>query len=149
MELRRFVGQAALITGSASGIGAATALRLAEEGANIAGVDINDKANRDTADKCLKFGIETFVIHRDVTDADGAEKAVSEVLEKWSRIDILVCSAGLYAGAPIVEVTLEDWQKIININLTGTFLYNKAVVPIMMKQRSGSIINISSMAGTT
>ncbi|HEB11937.1 MAG TPA: SDR family oxidoreductase [Spirochaetales bacterium] len=149
MKLRRFTGQVVLITGSANGIGKVTALRFAEEGAHIACIDIDDKANQDTAEKCHKFDIETLVIHSDVTEADEAGQTVKEVLAKWGRIDTLVCSAGLYEGAPIVEVEFEDWQKIIDINLTGTFLYNKAVVPVMIKQRSGSIVNISSMAGKT
>jgi NAD(P)-dependent dehydrogenase (short-subunit alcohol dehydrogenase family) len=70
-------------------------------------------------------------------------------LKKWGRIDVFVGSAGIYTGSPLVEVSLEQWQRTIDINLTGVFLTNQAVVPTMIKQKSGSIINISSMAGKT
>ncbi|MRR32883.1 SDR family oxidoreductase, partial [bacterium] len=74
---------------------------------------------------------------------------VQIILKKWGRIDVLVASAGVYTGTPLVDVPLKQWQRALDINLTGTFLVNQAVAPILMERKSGSIINISSMAGKT
>lgn len=147
--MRRFDNNVVLITGSATGLGEACALRFAREGADVVCVDINEDENLGTAEACLKFGVRAVSFIRDVTDPDGADEIVSRVQEEFGRIDTLVCSAGLYTGSPIDKVTLEQWQKIIDINLTGTFLYNRAVASVLMSQKAGSIINISSMAGKT
>ncbi len=147
--MKRFSGQVAMITGSATGLGEACALRFAEEGADIVCVDLNEKENSKTAAVCRDLGAKSLEITSSVTDKEGAAKAVGECMDSFGRIDILVCSAGLYTGAPLEEVEYEEWSRILDINLTGTFLYNKAVAPVMMKQSSGSIINISSMAGKT
>ncbi len=147
--MKRFDNKVVLITGSATGLGEACALRFAREGADVVCVDINEDENKGTAEACLKFGIRSVSFIRDVTDPDGADEVVSRVREEFGRIDTLVCSAGLYTGSPIDKVTLEQWQKIIDTNLTGTFLYNRAVASVLMSQRAGSIINISSMAGKT
>jgi NAD(P)-dependent dehydrogenase (short-subunit alcohol dehydrogenase family) len=85
----------------------------------------------------------------DITDSDNVNLVVRAIMERWGRIDTLVASAGIYSGAPLAEVPLQQWQRTLDINLTGAFLTNQAVVPIMMAQRSGSIINLSSMAGKT
>jgi NAD(P)-dependent dehydrogenase (short-subunit alcohol dehydrogenase family) len=84
-----------------------------------------------------------------VTDPISVKTAVDTTMEKWGRIDVCVASAGLYTSAPLVEVSFQQWQRLIDVNLTGVFLTNQAVAPILMGQRSGSIINISSMAGKT
>ncbi len=147
--MKRFTDQVVMITGVATGIGAATALRFAKEGAHVVGIDMAEEALNETLAACAGFGVKTLGILNDVREADGAKKAVEKALEKFGRLDVLVCSAGLYAGAPLAEVTLAGWQDILDINLTGTFLYNQAVVPVLMKRKGGSIINISSMAGKT
>jgi NAD(P)-dependent dehydrogenase (short-subunit alcohol dehydrogenase family) len=149
MPLNRFSGQVALITGAASGIGQACALRFAQEGANIACLDFNETANQATAGECQKLGVQVLVQTGDVTDAATLKAAVEATLAKWGRLDILVAAAGIYSGSPLAEVSLKQWQRLLDINLTGVFLANQAVVEIMMKQKSGSIINISSMAGKT
>ncbi|MCJ7703714.1 MAG: SDR family oxidoreductase, partial [Anaerolineales bacterium] len=77
------------------------------------------------------------------------QDVINEILEKWGHIDILVASAGIYTGSPLAEVSQAQWQRTIDINLTGVFLTNQAVAPILMEQKSGSIINLSSMAGKT
>ncbi len=148
-KTKRFEEKVVLITGSATGLGEACAVRFAEEGADIICVDINEGENSNTAESCKSYGVRAVAITRDVTDPNGADDIVSSVMKEFGKIDTLICSAGLYTGSPIGEVTLEQWQRIIDINLTGTFLYNKAVSPVMMSQKSGSIINISSMAGKT
>lgn len=147
--MKRFENQVAVITGGANGIGQACAYRFAEEGAKIACLDMADEKNEATAAECRKFGVEALAFHCDVTDAANLADIVKTVMEKWGRIDVLVASAGIYTGTPLADVPLKQWQRTIDINLTGTFLSNQAVAPIMMKQKSGSIINISSMAGKT
>ncbi len=147
--MKRFENQVVVITGGANGIGQACAHRFAEEGAKIACLDMADDKNEATAAECRKFGVEAMALHCDVTDAANTADIVKTVMEKWGRIDVLVASAGIYTGTPLAEVPLKQWQRTIDINLTGTFLSNQAVVPIMIAQKSGSIINISSMAGKT
>ena len=149
MEMKRFVGQVAVITGAATGIGQACALRFAEEGANVACLDVNDAANEATAAKCRSLGIEALALHCNVVDPESVKEAFDQAVNKWGRIDVLVASAGIYTGSPLAEVPLKQWQRTIDVNLTGTFLCNQAVTPVMMKQKSGSIINIASMAGKT
>jgi len=147
--MKRFENQVVVITGGANGIGQACAHRFAEEGAKIACLDMADDKNEATAAECRKFGVEAMALHCDVTDAANTADIVKTVMEKWGRIDVMVASAGIYTGTPLVDVPLKQWQRTIDINLTGTFLSNQAVVPIMIAQKSGSIINISSMAGKT
>lgn len=149
MNLKRFVGQVAVITGASGGIGQACALRFAQEGANVTCLDVSDAANEATAAQCRAEGVETLALHCNVTDPESIKAAVEATMSKWGRVDILVAAAGIYSGSPLVEVPLKQWQRLIDVNLTGVFLCNQAVVPIMMAQKSGSIINISSMAGKT
>lgn len=147
--MRRFVGQIAVITGAARGIGRACALRFAQEGAKIACLDICDADNAATAADCRALGVEAEAFCCDVSDATSVQAAIQEVIDRWGRIDILVAAAGIYSGSPLPEVSFQQWQRLIDINLTGVFLCNQAVAPIMQRQGAGSIINISSMAGKT
>ncbi len=149
MEMKRFVGQVAVVTGAAGGIGKACALRFAQEGANVACLDMALERNQATAQECRSSGVEALALTCNVTDPDSIKAAVSDTLAAWGHVDILVASAGIYTGSPLVEVPLKQWQRLIDINLTGVFLTNQAVAPLLMGQRSGSIINISSMAGKT
>lgn len=149
MNLKRFIGQVAVITGAASGIGRACALRFAQEGANVTCLDLNEEANQAAAAACREFGMETLALPCNVTDAESIKAAVAETVTQWGRLDVLVAAAGIYSGSPLPEVSLKQWQRLIDINLTGVFLANQAVAPMMMAQKSGSIINISSMAGKT
>ncbi len=85
----------------------------------------------------------------DVTASDSLKGAVEAAISQWGRLDVLVASAGIYTGAPLPKVSLQQWQRLIDINLTGVFLSNQAAAPVMMAQQAGSIINLSSMAGKT
>lgn len=147
--MKRFENQVAVITGAANGIGKACAQRFAQEGAFVACLDVTDEFNQAVAEEVREVGAGAIAIHCDVTDPESVKAAIDTVMEKWGRVDIFVGSAGIYTGAPLVDVSLKQWQRVIDINLTGVFLTNQAVAPIMMKQKSGSIINISSMAGKT
>ena len=95
------------------------------------------------------LGVEAIALYCDVTNVDNVKSVFATIKEKWGRIDVLVASAGIYTGSPISDVSLKQWQRVIDINLTGVFLTNQAVASYMEEQRSGSIINISSMAGKT
>jgi NAD(P)-dependent dehydrogenase (short-subunit alcohol dehydrogenase family) len=147
--MKRFVNKVVAITGAASGIGKACAARFAEEGAIIVCLDISAEANDKIASECRELGVEALALHCDVTDPESIQTAVKAMMKRWGQIDTLVCSAGIYTGSPLAEVSLQQWKKTIDINLTGTFLANQAVVPIMIDQHGGSIINLSSMAGKT
>ncbi len=147
--MKRFENQIAVITGAANGIGKACALRFAEEGANVACLDLADAQNQSVAAECRALGVEALALRCNVTDKENIQAVIAEILKAWGRIDILVASAGIYTGSPLAEVSLAQWQRTIDINLTGVFLTNQAVAPLLMAQRSGSIINISSMAGKT
>jgi NAD(P)-dependent dehydrogenase (short-subunit alcohol dehydrogenase family) len=147
--MTRFEKQVVMITGAANGIGEACALRFAEEGANIACLDLAQDPNEVVATECRELGVEALALKCNVTNKENIDGIVKTVLNEWGRIDILVASAGIYTGTPLADVPLDQWQRTIDINLTGTFLTNQAIAPILMAQKSGSIINISSMAGKT
>lgn len=149
MNPKRFAEQVAIITGAANGIGRACAVRFAEEGANIACLDLNEPANEATAAACRDYGVEAIALTCNVTDPASVQAAVETTLSRWQRVDVLVTSAGIHASAPLPELSLAQWQRVLNVNLTGVFLCNQAVAKTMMAQKSGSIINISSMAGKT
>jgi len=149
MELKRFKGQVAIVTGSASGIGKACAIRFAQEGANVACLDLNEEVNNATAAECKELGVDVLALSCNVADAGSVKASVDAALEQWGRVDVLVAAAGIYTGSPLPKVPLEQWQRLIDINLTGVFLANQAVASTMIRQKSGSIINISSMAGKT
>ncbi len=147
-NLQKLKNQVALITGASRGIGKATALALACEGAKIV---VNYASNQEAADLVVteinNMGGEAIAINADVSKADAVEEMIKITLEKWGRIDILVNNAGITRDTLMLRMKLEDWQEVINLNLTGVFLCCKAVSKVMLKQRSGRIINISSVAG--
>jgi NAD(P)-dependent dehydrogenase (short-subunit alcohol dehydrogenase family) len=149
MEKKQFEGQVVAITGSATGIGKAAAVRFAAEGAKIALLDINTEKNELSSQECQTLGAETLQLFCDVSNPESVQSAFRTVIEHWGRLDVLITSAGIYSGSPLPEVSLKQWQRTIDINLTGVFLCNQAVAEQMMRQKSGSIINISSMAGKT
>jgi 3-oxoacyl-[acyl-carrier protein] reductase len=137
----------AIITGAGQGIGKAIAFALAREGARVAVTDISGK-EVDTAEEIKAFGGEALPLRLDVTNYLGAQKAAKKVHEIFGRIDILVNNAGVYPFKSFEEMEEADWDRVIEINLKGTFNCTKAVLPYMKEQRYGKIINISSIAGT-
>ena len=149
--VKRFEDRVAAVTGGAKGIGRACCLRFAEEGAKVAVLDLAMEDAAQTAAECEKLsGQPALALRCNVADAASVEAALKAVVDAWGSLDVVVASAGIYSGQPLVEVPLEAWQKVIDVDLTGVFLTNKAAAVIMTTQHCGAaIINISSMAGKT
>lgn len=141
-------GRTAVITGSGRGIGKAIALKLAANGANIV---INDIPSSDYADETCKeikaLGVDAIVVKGDVRKKDDVEALISAAIEKFGKIDIFVNNAGITRDGLMIRMNEEDWDLVMDINLKGSFNCIKAVARPMMKQRSGSIINIASIVG--
>jgi NAD(P)-dependent dehydrogenase (short-subunit alcohol dehydrogenase family) len=134
----RFAGRVALVTGAASGIGAACAARLAGEGARIAALD---RAAAGPADA------DRLPLAADVRDESAVAAAVAAILDRFGRLDVVVNAAGVAGGGPVHLLPAEEWARVLDVNLTGTFLVAKHALPTMLAQRSGSIVNIASIEG--
>lgn len=144
--MSRLEGKVAVVTGAASGIGAACARRFAEEGARVAGTDIQLEGLADW--KAAKAASETFFEGGiDIRDEAQVAGFVAAARERFGRIDVLLNAAGVAGGGAVHQVELEDWQRVIDINLTGSFLVAKHVLPAMLEQESGSIIHVASVEG--
>ncbi len=142
-------GMTAVVTGSGSGIGKTIALGLAEAGANVVVTDLHDKLKfaEETAVSIRKIGRNAFVSELDVTNVVSIQKMVDKVCTEFSHIDILVNNAGIIIRKPALEVTEEEWDKVLNVNLKGAFFVSQAVTKVMLKQTRGKIINIASING--
>ena len=147
--MRRFEDQVVVITGSATGIGAAAASRFAAEGARVAGLDINEADNSATAGTARSYGVEAMALTCDVRSRDDQRAAFTTVMETWGRIDVLVAAAGIYVGGPLAEIPADRWEDIVAVNLSGVLVSNSLAAPVMTAQGRGSIINIASMAAKT
>ena len=139
-------GKIAIVTGAGHGIGKEIALNLARSGAEVVVTDVSDKIF-EVGKEIESVGSKAFPVKCDVTDAKEAVAIEDKVLGKYERIDILVNNAGIYPQKPFLEMTNEDWNKVIGINLNGAFHCTKAVIPKMVEQKYGKIINIASIAG--
>jgi len=137
----------ALITGAAQGIGWAIALLFAKEGADIAIADINIEKAEEAAKEVSKLGRKVLALQVDVTDYSQVEEAVNKILDKFKKVDILVNNAGITRDNLILRMSQEDWDKVLAVNLKGTFNCTKAVSRVMLKQHRGKIINIASIIG--
>lgn len=138
----------AIVTGASQGIGKEIALHLAKNGAKVVVADITDKM-LEVANEIKSSGSQGLAVKCDITKMEEVENMVDNTIKKFSRIDILVNNAGIYPFKPFLEITEQDWDRVLNINLKGTFHCVKAVVSKMVSQKYGKIINISSMAGST
>lgn len=141
------LGKLALITGGARGIGKSISLRLAEEGATVAIVDILQEVAEETANEFKANGFEAAAFSANVAKMDDATDTIKAVVEKFGKIDILVNNAGITRDTLIMRMSEEDWDAVIDVNLKGTFNFTKAVARPMMKARSGKIVNIASVVG--
>lgn len=145
MEMR-LQGRVAIVTGAGQGIGKEIALIFAREGAKVVVTDITDKA-RDVAEEIKSMGSEAFAIKVDVSKGNDTKKMAEETIKRFGRIDVMVNNAGIFPMKSFVEMKEEDWDKVLDVNLKGTFNCTRAVVPKMMEQRYGKIVNIASIAG--
>ncbi len=143
-----FEGKTAVITGAARGIGQAIAWNLARGGADIVLCDIKEDWLAETAEGVKKAGRKVWCFELNVTDADAVQKAFNDIADTTGRIDILVNNAGITRDGLLMRMSEEDWDAVLSVNLKGTFACTKAVSRIMMKQRSGSIVNIASIIGS-
>ena len=143
-----FAGETAIVTGASRGVGRATALRLAEAGANIVANYLQSHADADEVVRlCQEKGVEAMAVQADVSEFAGAHEIAKQAIEKFGRIDLLVCNAGVWDGAPIEDLSEELWNKVINTNLKSAWAMTKACVPAMKKQHSGAIVMVSSTSG--
>lgn len=142
--------QVVFVTGGSRGIGKAIALKYAENGYNIVINYVSEKTDvNELKNQFEKYGIESLIVKADVSKAEEVENVVKQAIEKFGRIDVLVNNAGITRDTLLMRMKEEDFDKVIEINLKGTFLVTKAVTPYMMKKRNGRIINLSSVVGVT
>lgn len=146
-QLFELTGRVAIVTGGSIGLGRQMAEALAEMGANIVLCARKKERCEKAAEELQKLGVKTLALGCDVKNPAEIQQVVDATMAQFGRIDILINNAGTSWGAPVEEMRLEHWNKVIETNLTGTFLFSQAVGKIMVNQRRGKIINIASVAG--
>lgn len=137
----------AIITGGAMGLGKGISSGLAALGARVVIADVNEPIGKESVNEIIANGGKADFYTLDVTNSEQFERMVEEIVEQYNRIDILVNNAGIAAKTNCIDMRVEDWQRIIDVNLSGSWIGSRAVAPVMMKQRSGKIINMCSMFG--
>lgn len=141
---QRFTDQTAIVTGAAGGIGAATARRLAEEGAHVALADRDEDGARVVAEAIAGAGGQAFALPVDVTDADQVDRLVDEVVARTGRLDVLVNNAGMTRDDLLFRLAEDAWDQVIDVNLKSVYLCSRAAQRHMVKAKSGAIVNLSS-----
>jgi citronellol/citronellal dehydrogenase len=148
-------GKVAIVTGASRGIGKAIAIALAKEGANVVVAARTEQEGgrlpgtiHKTADEIRALGRRALAIRTDVTKEESVEKLATRTVQEFGAIDILVNNAGIDVPGKVLDISIKRWDLVIAVNLRGTFLCTKAVLPTMVKRRSGNIINLSSVVGT-
>jgi len=146
MNSKRLNGKVAIITGAAQGQGKATALRFAQEGARVTCFDIQSLEKiQQTVDEIRKLESEGIAIHGDVARATDIDACIASTIERFKKIDILVNCAGIMTMKPFLEQTEEDFQRVMDVNVKGTFLFTQKVMPYMLKQGGGKIVIFASI----
>lgn len=145
--MMRLSGKVAIITGAANGLGLAAAEIFAREGASVAIADFNEEVGTIRAQELADKGHRVAFFQVNVANQDSVNQMVKNVLTTFGKIDILINNAGITKDAMLKKMTLENFQKVIDVNLTGVYLCTQAVIPTMTEQGSGKIINTSSVSG--
>jgi len=140
-------GKVAIVTGAARGIGKSIAMKLALAGANVVIADVEEEMAKSAAKEISQKGSDTISVMVNVSSLSSVEEMVKKTLDKFGRIDILVNNAGVTRDALVMRMKEEDWDLVLDVNLKGAFNCIKVVSPIMVKQRSGKIVNIASIVG--
>src|SRR6059036_1702719 len=144
---RRFDGQVAIITAGGSGIGAASARRFAAEGAAVVVADLSGTRAEAVASSITTSGARAAAIKMDASDPEAMQRTVRLALDTFGRLDVMMNNAGLAEPAPLHEITLESWNRVIAVTLTSVFLGMKYCLPIMRAQRKGAVVNTASISG--
>lgn len=139
----------ALITGAARGIGKTIAIHFAQEGCNIAFTDLNEENIKNTAAEIEALGVKVKGYFSDASNFANVNETVDQIVKDFGRIDILVNNAGITRDGLMLRMTEKQWDDVINVNLKSAFNFIHAVVPVMARQRGGSIINMSSVVGVS
>jgi meso-butanediol dehydrogenase/(S,S)-butanediol dehydrogenase/diacetyl reductase len=145
----RYVGKTAIVTGGGAGIGRAIAVRLASEGAAVAVMDLRSEDAEDAAENILKAGGRALAVAGDASAQSDVAAAIDRVLGAFGTIDVLVNNVGFAGKATLAECTPEDWDRDFEGTLKTAFLFSRAILPLMVEQRSGAIVNIGSVNGFT
>jgi NAD(P)-dependent dehydrogenase (short-subunit alcohol dehydrogenase family) len=140
----RLTGKRALITGAASGIGRATALLFAREGAAVAVVDVDEAGGQAVAQAIRNEGGQAVFVRCDVTQAEDCQRAVQRAVDEWSGIDVLFNNAGIIRRATVIGTTEEEWDRVMAVNVKSIFLLSKYAIPVMAQAGGGAIVNTSS-----
>lgn len=140
-------GKKAIITGAGKGIGRATALALAKEGVSLGLVARTETDLQKVADKAKAYGVDVTIATADVGSNDEVMKAMDQLISELKTVDILINNAGIAKFGSFMELDVSDWERIIQVNLLGMYYVTRAVLPTMIEQKSGDIINVSSTAG--
>jgi NAD(P)-dependent dehydrogenase (short-subunit alcohol dehydrogenase family) len=145
--VNRFTGKVVVVTGSAHGIGRATALRFASEGAHVAVLDVRDEDGQQVAAECGRAGGTGRYYHCDVTDPEGVATAVRSVVADLGTIDVLHANAGRLRAGTVLETGLDEWSRILSVNVTGMYLVIREIAPVMRDSGGGSIVTTGSISG--
>lgn len=143
----RLDGKVAMVTGGAMGLGKGIASGFSSLGAKVVILDVNEQTGQETVKEIINKGGQACFYALDVTNSKQFEEVVEEIAQEFKRIDILVNNAGIAAKSNCIDMQVEDWRRIIDINLTGAWIGSKVVAPIMIEQKAGKIINMCSMFG--
>ncbi len=148
MEQETMKGKVVLVTGAASGLGQATAHAFAERGGDLVCVDLNAGAVEQVGAELRRYDGRALALPCDVSDADAVSQVVDRAVSAFGRLDVVVNCAAIDHTVSVREMSVEQWDQVIAVNLRGPFLVAKAALPVMQRQRSGHIVNIASTAGT-